>query len=302
MTTSPSSRVLIIGYGEMGHAMEYLLADRHALAIHDTALPAGMPTIDPDAEAARADFVLLCVPTQPLEELLQRLAAVIQPHCICISISKGLDDMGRTPAQIYQQVFSGRRYGFMYGPMISEEIRVGRHAFAQFGCTEETVFQAASALYSGTRLYFHHSTDIAGISWSVILKNIYAIGFGLADGLQLGDNMRGYLAVAAIEELSDIVGTMGGEPHTPWQLAGLGDLITTATSAGSHHHELGCRLARGEREDINGEGVHTLEMVKKYALFDIDHYPLCRLIADTIESPSNSLERINRYLDVHYRR
>jgi len=62
MTTSQSSRVLIIGYGEMGHAMETLLADRHSLAIHDVALPAGMPAIDPEAEAARADFVLLCVP------------------------------------------------------------------------------------------------------------------------------------------------------------------------------------------------------------------------------------------------
>jgi len=190
----------------------------------------------------------------------------------------------------------------MYGPMISEEIRVGRYAFAQFGCTDESIFQAVRALYSGSRLYFQRSTDIDGISWSVILKNIYAIGFGLADGLHLGDNMRGYLAVTAIEELSDIVSSMGGDPHTPWQLAGLGDLITTATSAGSHHHELGCRLARGEREDISGEGVHTLEMVKKYALFDIDRYPLCRLIAETIESPSDSIERINRYMGLQFER
>lgn len=298
--TTPSSRVLIIGYGEMGHAMEFLLSARHTLAIHDIDPPAGMQSIDFDTEAARADFVLLCVPTQPIEALLQRLAAVIQPHCICISISKGLDDEGRTPAQIYQQVFSGRRYGFMYGPMISEEIRDGRYAFAQFGATDEMVFNAARTLYSGSKLYFHPSEDIVGISWSVILKNIYAIGFGLADGLQLGDNMRGYLTVTAIEELSNIVRSMGGNPHTPWQLAGLGDLITTATSVDSHHHELGCRLARGEHEGISGEGVHTLAMVEKHALFDINRYPLCRLIADTIKSPSNIVERMDRYLALHY--
>ena len=295
-----SSRILIIGYGEMGHAMEFLLADRHTLAFYDLHLPPEKPDIDFDAEAANADVVLLCVPTQSIEVLLQRLTSIIPPHCICVSISKGLDDLGRTPAQIYQQVYTGQRYGLLYGPMISEEIRDGRYAFAQLGSADKTVYADLRALFSGGRLYFEHSTDIAGISWSVILKNIYAIGFGLADGLKLGDNMRGYLAVTAIEELSAIVQSMGGEARTPWQLAGLGDLITTATSIDSHHHELGCRLARGMHENITGEGVHTLAMVEKHALFDISLYPLCNLVADTIKSPAGIGERVDQYLAKRY--
>ena len=130
----------------------------------------------------------------------------------------------------------------------------------------------------------------------MILKNIYAIGFGIADGLQLGDNMRGYLAVTAIEELSEIVQALGGDSRSPWQLAGLGDLITTATSVGSHHHELGCQLARGEVENIAGEGIHTLAMVEKFSLFDITRYPLCKFIADTIKSPFDIEQRVDQYL------
>jgi len=297
---SRQSRVLIIGYGEMGHAMEYLLGDNHLLAIYDIHLPPGMPAIDFESEAARADFVLLCVPTQPIEGLLKCLASVVQPHCICISISKGLDDQGRTPAQIYQQVFAGQRYGFLYGPMISEEIRNGRYAFAQLGCADKKIYDEVHSLFVGSKLYFQQCTDISGISWSVILKNIYAIGFGIADGLKFGDNMRGYLMVTAIEELSEIVQSMGGKPQTPLQLAGLGDLITTATSVGSHHHELGCQLARGELENLTGEGVHTLAMVEKYALFDIVRYPLCNFIADTIKSPRNIVQRVDKYLALRY--
>jgi glycerol-3-phosphate dehydrogenase (NAD(P)+) len=149
--------------------------------------------------------------------------------------------------------------------MISEEIRADRYAFAELGCADVSVFHRVRDLFQDTRLCIRHSTDIAGISWSVILKNVYAIAFGMADELQLGDNMRGFLAVTALHELISIVGQMGGKPAAPLHLAGLGDLITTATSPGSHHHELGRRLARGETGGINGEGIHTLAMVEDTA-------------------------------------
>jgi len=80
------------------------------------------------------------------------------------------------------------------------------------------------------------------------------------------------------------------------QLAGLGDLITTATSEGSHHHELGIRLARGETENISGEGIHTLEMVEKYELFDISSYPLFNLIRDIVKNPVDAERKISTYL------
>jgi glycerol-3-phosphate dehydrogenase (NAD(P)+) len=295
------SRVLIIGYGEMGHAMECLLTDAHQLAIHDSRAIEGLAPIDVEHEAASADFVLLCVPAFPHQELLTRLAPLIREQCICLSIAKGLDDQGRTPAQVYAQVFSGRgRHTLLYGPMISEEIRAGRLAFAELGCTDIADYHAVRNLYRGTSLYIRPSTDITGISWSVILKNVYAIGFGIADGLQLGDNMRGYLAVTALAELSAIVGQMGGLASTPLQLAGLGDLITTATSAGSHHHELGCMLARGQIKGISGEGVHTLAMVEKYALFDAASYPLYRLIQEIVKAPVDVAGKVHEYLSCVY--
>ncbi len=85
-----------------------------------------------------------------------------------------------------------------------------------------------------------------------MLKNVYAILFGVADGLELGDNMRGYLATAAMHELERIVAGLGGSAGAAHRLAGLGDLITTATSKGSHHHELGRRLARGDTGERSG--------------------------------------------------
>jgi len=291
------SRVLIVGYGEMGHAMEHLLGNFQP-AIHDSRPVAGLPSIDVEQEAGLADFVLLCVPATPHQELLERLAPHLKKHCICLSIAKGLDEQGRTPAQIYEQTFNGRQpYGLLYGPMISEEIRAGRYAFAELGCSNVSIYRRVENLFRNTGLYIRHSNDIAGISWSVILKNVYAIAFGMADELQLGDNMRGFLTVTALAELRAIVSHMGGKPAAPLHLAGLGDLITTATSPGSHHHELGRKLARGETKDISGEGVHTLKMVEKFRLFDYPAYPLYSLIHDVVKEPVNVAQKIRDYLE-----
>jgi glycerol-3-phosphate dehydrogenase (NAD(P)+) len=291
------SRVLIIGYGEMGHAMEHLLADNHQLAIHDSLPISGLPSINVGQAAARADFVLLCVPAAPHRDMLNKLAAHLQSHCICISIAKGLDDDGLTPAQIYEQTFDARQpYGLLYGPMISEEIRAGRNAFAELGCTDTTTYHRVRELFQGARLHIRHSNDIAGISWSVILKNVYALAFGIADELRLGDNMRGFLTVTALAELGAIAGEMGGNATASLGLAGLGDLITTATSPGSHHHELGRKLARGETQGISGEGIHTLEMVARHSLFDTSPYPLYRLIDGIARQPVNAAQMFNDYL------
>jgi glycerol-3-phosphate dehydrogenase (NAD(P)+) len=298
MSQQPS-QVLIIGYGEMGRAMEHLLANKHRLAIYDSRPLADLPSINFEQEAELADFVLLCVPASPHRDLLAQLAPHLQSHCICVSIAKGLDNEGRTPAQIYEQTFNGRQpYCLLYGPMISEEICADRYAFAELGCADLATYRSVCELYRDTRMYIKHSNDITGISWSVILKNVYAIAFGIADELQLGDNMRGFLAVTALAELSAIVAKMGGKPAAPLHLAGLGDLITTATSPGSHHHELGRKLARGETWNISGEGIHTLGMVEKYRLFDATPYPLYKFIHDVVKQPANVAEKFRDYLSL----
>jgi len=278
--------------------MEHLLKGKHQLAIHDSRPIEGLVAIDVEQEAALADFLVLCVPASPHHDLLARLAPRLPSHCICLSIAKGLDDKGRTPAQIYERLLNGRQpYCLLYGPMISEEILADRYAFAELGCSDISIYHRVKELYQGTRLHIRHSDDIAGISWSVILKNVYAIAFGIADELQLGDNMRGFLTVTALAELGSIVEQMGGKPAAPLHLAGLGDLITTATSAGSHHHELGRRLARGETDNIHGEGIHTLAMVRKYRLFDSAPYRLYVLIDAVVQDPRDVAQRFRDYID-----
>lgn len=289
-------RVLILGYGKMGHAMEHLLSGRHELRIWDVDGVKDRDTQLED-EVPWAQVVLFCLPVNPHHEIARRIAPCLTPDSLCLTIAKGLDESGRTAAQVFEAALGGQhRYGVVYGPMISEEIRMGQYAFADVVLSGTTDFERIQQLYRHSPLVCQQASDLHGRSWSVILKNVYAILFGVADELKLGKNMRGHLMVASIAELSGIVQGFGGQAHTPYSYAGLGDLMTTGTSEDSHHHTLGRQLVRGEWDAISGEGVHTLQMVAKYQLFDWQAYPLFSLSHDIVSAPETLQARVADYL------
>lgn len=285
-------RVLILGYGEMGHALEFLLAEKHHVRIWSRSSSTKL-----EAEVGQAQVILYCLPVNAHLDITRRIAPFLSEDSLCLSIAKGLDESGLTAAQVFASVLMDKhRYGVIYGPMISEEIRRGRIAFADVALFSNEDFKNIHRLFQGSTLVCRQVTDMLGSSWSVILKNVYAIMFGVSDELKLGDNMRGHLIVTALSELSAIVQAFGAEAHTPYGYAGLGDLLTTATSENSHHHELGRKLASGQYSDISGEGVHTIMMVEKYQLFDCQSYPLFTLIRDIVTTPANLKSLVDAYL------
>lgn len=289
-------QVLVLGHGEMGHALSQLLRPHHDAVVWERRPKTATPVMLEGA-AAHSDFVLFCVPARPHAELAARLIPALAPQAICISIAKGLDDDGHTAAQVFARCFGDRHpYALLYGPMIAEEIRAGRPAFAELGTTAHTTAARVKTLFAGTTLALRETRDIDGMAWSAVLKNVYALLFGIADGLALGDNMRGFLVAAITEEMQRLVTRLGGDATVPHPLAGLGDLITTATSAGSHHHALGMRLARGEPGPYSGEGVHTVEMVGRFSIFETQMFPLFRLVGAILRDASSAREMVGEYL------
>ena len=298
---SGQQQVVVLGYGEMGHAMESLLKERHSLKIWQRHPGAGQTEVELEEVVRQSDLVIFCLPVVAHRDLARRIKSSLKRETICISIAKGLDQNGQTAAQIFADTFTAdQAQAFIYGPMISEEIRAGHYAFAQVACEGNENYQRVKQLFQGSTLFTTHTSDIIGTSWSVVLKNVYALIFGMADELELGDNTRGFLAATALHELDQIARQMGGAKGSPYHLAGLGDLITTATSEASHHHELGRMLARGETKNLRGEGVNTLAMVNRFNLIEISHYPLFTLIDDIVRQPVNIVDKFEDYLRLRF--
>jgi len=300
-----SARVLLLGHGAMGRAMERLLAPRHEIEIWDRDLETGEETLDLEAVAPAQDVIIFALPTQPHGELAGRVAAVIGPNTICLSVAKGLDEAGHAPCEILASALGcGHPHGVIYGPMIARDLQAGRAGFAMLGAADRDVFARAANLFAGSPLHLEHSDDVIGVSWAVILKNLYVPLIGAADELELGDNVRGFLVCEILRELDAVCRSFGARTGTAYTVAGLGDLVTTATSESSHHRGIGADLAAGwvdrmagEGVNIRGEGVHTLGMIERHGLVDIDRYPLMALMQAMLDAPDEAAERLQTVVE-----
>lgn len=300
-------RILILGHGAMGRMFEGLLSE-HDLVIWDRDPDSGRENVVLEDVCRDRDTVLFALPAHPHREMAERLVDRLDEDAVCLSIAKGLDSEGKPPAVVFDEVFGKRlAWGMICGPMIASELSAGRPGFAVLAASTARARKAAE-LFAGTGLYLDTCADVIGAGWAVILKNVFVPLIGAADALELGDNMRGFLVAEAVDELAGIVEAMGGDRATAHGTAGLGDLVTTATSATSHHRKIGADLAAGrtdkvvaDDEFIRSEGVHTVERIREFDLLASGRYPLFDLAADFLGGDLVLDESMARYLEDRFR-
>jgi len=290
--------VIIAGHGQMGHAMEALLAGQARLHIwpiapDDLEVPAAIRIA-----AAEAAFLLVCTPTVAHAAVLEPLARLLAADAAVLSIAKGLDESGRTAADILQAYRGGHPWGVLGGPMIANEIIAGRKAFAELG-GDRGLFARAVELFPAERLWLSHTSNARAVSWCGVLKNIYAPLIGVADGLGWGDNVRGHLIMAATAEMTRLLPVLAGDGGSAYGDAGLADFVTTVTSASSHHYSLGRRIARGDYAALECEGVHSLRVLQAARRLGSRAYPLYAVAASLARDPAALVPALQAWLAAH---
>lgn len=291
-----NARVVIAGHGQMGHAFETLLQGRAALTIWDVA-PGRIEPAPAVAEALRgAGFLFLCVPTAALERVLAPAARLSPADAAVLSIAKGLDESGRTAAGILDGCNGTRPWGVLGGPMIAREIAAGKPAFAELGSRDAALLQRLRALLPAAGLRLTATAGPQAVSWCGVFKNIYAPLIGIADGLAWGSNVRGHLVMAAAREMQGLVRSLAGSGADGYGDAGLADFVATVSSADSHHYELGRRVARGERDLPECEGLHSLRVLASVRRVDHGMFPLYAVAAGLTVDPHGVPRRLQDWL------
>lgn len=294
MTGNPA--VIVAGHGQMGHAMETLLMGRARVTVWDIAPGRLAPPAETLAASASADFLLACVPTVAHAAVLAPLASVLKPSASVLSIAKGLDDAGRSAADILQAYLNARPWGVLGGPMIANEIIAGHTGFAELGTVDTQLFVRVRALYPIARLGITHTPQPRAVSWCGVLKNIYAPLIGAADGLGWGDNARGHLIMAAVAEMQRLLPELAGPGASAYGDAGLADFATTVTSASSHHYALGRRVARGDYSVLECEGVHSLQVLQAAGRVEMRSHPLYAVAAHLAGDPARLGPALHEWL------
>jgi len=191
--------------------------------------------------------VLWSVSVQAAANELERLAPLL-PETPFVATSKGLEIGSRRRTTEIMSFVTGRTAGLavLSGPTFAAEVTRGLPAAAVVASADPEIATALQALLSSPTLRLYRSADVLGVEIAGAAKNVVAIAAGLVDGLRLGHNTRAALLTRALAEIRRLGTRLGGSPETFYGLAGVGDLILTATGDLSRNRRVGLALASGK--------------------------------------------------------
>jgi glycerol-3-phosphate dehydrogenase (NAD(P)+) len=132
------------------------------------------------------------------------------------------------------------------GPTFAREVALGRPTAAVIASSDEGLAGDLQRRLGAREFRLYTNRDVVGVEVGGATKNVIALATGIADGLGLGENARAALITRGLAEMTRLAVALGGEPATLAGLAGLGDLVLTATGTLSRNRALGMALARGE--------------------------------------------------------
>jgi glycerol-3-phosphate dehydrogenase (NAD(P)+) len=286
-------KIAILGSGSWGTALAIVLArsrQPHRLAlwarraelcaelrstrINQTYLP-GMTlpaevevTCDLAGALDGAEIVLGVIPSEHARGVYTQALPHLRPGMVFVSATKGLEFPSLVRmTEMIRSVVPARippRVAALSGPSFALEAARGDPTAVVVASEDAPLAAAIQEEFSGPTFRLYTNSDVAGVELGGALKNVIAIAAGVCEGLGLGHNTRAALITRGLAEITRLGCALGGRRETLAGLAGMGDLVLTATGGLSRNRSVGVSLGRGEKLEtiLSGtrmvaEGVRT---------------------------------------------
>ena len=204
-------------------------------------------TCDIDEACRRADTLVVAVPSPYFKGIAGGITEDISGKHI-VSAVKGIvpsDNM------IVTEYFA-ERFGcddsnllVIGGPCHAEEVALQRLSYLTIGCHDVAKSRSFAHLLDGGKMKTIISSDVAGIEYGAVLKNVYAIAAGIVSGMKSGDNFMAMLVCNAVREMRAFIDAIAPMERDICRSAYLGDLLVTAYSRFSRNHNFGSMIGKG---------------------------------------------------------
>lgn len=223
-------------------------------------------TTNPAEVIQHSDCIIIAVPSAYTADVLQQLDKKIFENKKIVSAIKGIlpeQNLLLNDYLIREFNFDLKNYFAVLGPCHAEEVAAEKLSYLTFSGVDETAATQIAAYFKTSYLNTIINTDIYGVQYAAILKNIYAVGSGMAHGLDYGDNFLSVLIANSADEMAGFlrglgvqniqVGsiehhpTSGYHPPTTNYAASvyLGDLLVTCYSLHSRNRSFGNMIGKG---------------------------------------------------------
>lgn len=256
---------------------------RNAQYLPDALLPESIAsTACFDEALSGAEAVVLAIPSTGVCEVVKAIRGKIGPGTLLIHAGKGLDsETGLSGSEVIAEVLGneiGRGCVALSGPNLAVELAHDIPTATVVASFNMDRAAKAQELFSSQSLRVYRNADIIGVELGGAMKNVFAIGAGISDGLGYGDNTKATLVTRGLAEMTRIGVALGADSKTFTGLSGFGDLMATCASRLSRNLRLGLMLGQemGLDESLQtlgqvAEGMPTCEAAyllgKKYGVY-----------------------------------
>jgi glycerol-3-phosphate dehydrogenase (NAD(P)+) len=217
--------------------------------------------VEPDLGAAlrRAGDALIVVPSHALRATLMLVKPHLRGATRVAWATKGFElDTGLLPHQVALEVLGERPAAVLSGPTFANEVGAGLPTAMTIASRDEDFGKDLAARLTGPNFRVYTQPDIMGVEVGGAVKNVIAIGSGIADGMGFGSNTRVALITRGLAEMMRLGVRLGAARETFMGLAGLGDLVLTCTDDQSRNRRFGIAVGRGEEFVAAARGIHQV--------------------------------------------
>lgn len=206
-------------------------------------------TTDMKEAVSGAQAVIMVAPSSAVREVSRELKQYWTEDMLVVHATKGFETetLKRISTVIAEEL--GCKEGHIVvlsGPSHAEEVVKRCPTTVVVASLEEEQAKRAQDLFMNSFFRVYTNRDMVGVELAGALKNIIALGAGMSDGLGFGDNAKAALLTRGLAEITRIGVEMGANPLTFSGLAGIGDLVVTATSQHSRNWRAGSLLGQGK--------------------------------------------------------
>lgn len=257
-------------------------------------------------EVTAAKDILLCaVPSVFVRSTMTSAAPYIKPGQVIVDVAKGIEpDTLYTMTQIINEVVPAAYAVALSGPTHAEEVARDIPTTIVSACTNQEVAEKVQNIFMNTNMRVYTNVDVLGVELCGALKNIIALASGISSGLGYGDNTRAALITRGIAEMKALGMKMGCVEQTFSGLAGIGDLIVTATSQHSRNNRCGYLIGQGipPKEAVKEvgmvvEGINAIpaamELMKKYEV----ELPIISAVNEVVNHGKDPRKAVRELMD-----
>lgn len=194
-----------------------------------------------------ADLVFIVTPSQTVKGILKQIASyALHDKTGFVICSKGLDKENlQFFSQLCEAILPHHNYAILSGPNFALEVAQEVPTITTIASKDEAFARHVMASLQNAYFKAQYCDDPITTEIAAVLKNVMAIGCGIVDGLNLGQNAKAALVDCGIQEILHLCKALGGSGNLN-NAAGFGDIFLTCSTTKSRNNALGFEMAKGK--------------------------------------------------------